>query len=56
VESGLCSVNCLCRQTSTQAAVWCYGGSNAKGLVLVTAFPNCFAAACPFPGNGVAWH
>jgi hypothetical protein len=24
--------------------------------VLVTGSPNCFAAACPFPGNGVAWH
>jgi hypothetical protein len=46
-ESGLCSPSCLCRQTTTQAAVWCYAGSNAEGRVRVTETPNCFAAFCP---------
>ncbi len=52
----VCSVNCVCRESAGQAAVWCYAGSNAPGLVLVTDSPNCFAAACPFPGYGLPWH
>jgi hypothetical protein len=54
VESGLPCSACLCRQTATQAAVWCYVGSNARGRVEVTNSPNCFAAACPFVGSP-AW-
>lgn len=55
--AGQCSVACLCRLTATQAAVWCYAGSEPRvGLVLVTNSPNCAAAACPFPGSGIAWH
>jgi hypothetical protein len=56
LESGLQCGSCLCRQTATQAAVWCYAGSPNKGLVQVTNSPNCLAAACPFAGYGVAWH
>lgn len=54
-ESGLQCGLCLCRQTGTQAAVWCYAGSNAKGLVRVTNTPNCPAAFCPGTGD-LAWH
>lgn len=56
-EAGQCS-RCVCRQSTGEAAVWCYTGSNAQGLVLVTTPPteNCLAAPCPYPGNGVPWH
>lgn len=55
-EAGLACGSCLCRQSATQAAVWCYAGSPMKGLVQVTASPNCLAAACPINGSAQAWH
>ncbi len=51
-----CPNFCLCRQTTTQAAVWCYSVSPVSGLVALTNSPNCLAAACPSGVNGVAWH
>jgi hypothetical protein len=55
-EAGLACGSCLCRQSATQAAVWCYAGSPMKGLVQVTRSPNCLAAACPISGSAQAWH
>ena len=55
-EAGLSCSFCLCRQTATQAAVWCFAGSGTlKGLVQLTQSPNCLAAACPF-GAAQQWH
>jgi len=56
VEVGLQCGFCLCRQTASQAAVWCYAGSPLKGFVAVTGSGNCLAAFCPSGVNGVAWH
>jgi hypothetical protein len=54
VTSGLQCGSCLCQQSANAAAVWCYAGSQSKGLVRTTPSPNCLAAACPLPG-GIPW-
>ena len=55
-EEGICSVNCVCRESTGQAAVWCYTGSNAPGYVRVSEGPFCRAALCPMPGIDPRWH
>jgi hypothetical protein len=51
----VCGTFCLCQESGTQAAVWCYAGSPMKGLATVSNVGSCAVATCPFAG-GVAWH
>jgi hypothetical protein len=50
--------NCLCAETSSQAAIWCAAGSQAgrEGRVLVTDLATCFTAVCPLPSIGSSWN
>jgi hypothetical protein len=49
---------CLCAQSSTQSAIWCYAGSQTgrEGRVAVTSTSNCFAALCPSASSGLDWN
>jgi hypothetical protein len=50
-----CGPSCFCRQTATQAAIWCYIGSAPAqtGKVFTVASPNCFAVNCS--SGGLSW-
>jgi hypothetical protein len=50
-----CGAACLCRQTATQAAVWCYAGSLVKGRVFLTNLATCASAICPSGASGFPW-
>jgi len=53
VEAGLECASCLCLQTASQAAVWCYGDSLFTGKVALTTIqPICL---CP-TDLSPAWH
>jgi hypothetical protein len=41
----ICDPYCLSRQTGSQCATWCYGGSNFAGLVRLNTANN--ACLCP---------
>ncbi|MFL5439322.1 MAG: hypothetical protein ACJ79W_09195, partial [Myxococcales bacterium] len=46
---GICDPFCIGRQTGSQCAVWCYGGSNVAGRVSLNTLSN--VCVCPNPGS-----
>ena len=55
VLAPLCA-SCVCVNTDSQAAIFCYAGSQLAGLGQLFDVPDCTQAFCPTPGFSTTFH